>query len=268
MFDYNSTIPDSIRTDIQAHLRQIEAEEQVRIFYACESGSRAWGFPSANSDYDVRFLYVHPQNWYLTIDLERKRDVIERPINDLLDISGWDLRKSLQLFRKSNPPLFEWLQSSIIYHESASVASEYRALIPGYYSPRASLYHYLHMAEGNFRDYMKGEEVWIKKYFYVLRPLLAIKWIEADFGAVPMEFDILVNRLVDDPVVKHEIETLVEKKRAGNELDRGPRIAAISDFIDIELERVSSLQVEHHTPKPSIETLNTFFRRSITALWA
>ncbi len=99
----------SVRDEILTHLEVIEARESVRVLYACESGSRAWGFPSADSDYDVRFIYLHPRDWYLAIDLERKRDVIESPITDHLDVSGWDLRKALQLLRKFNPPLMEWL---------------------------------------------------------------------------------------------------------------------------------------------------------------
>ncbi len=86
---------------IKAGLAEIEAQENVRIVYACESGSRAWGFPSSDSDYDVRFIYLHPLEWYLSI--EKRRDVIERPITGVLDVNGWDLRKALQLFRKSNP---------------------------------------------------------------------------------------------------------------------------------------------------------------------
>jgi predicted nucleotidyltransferase len=127
-------------------LENIEEEEQVKIFYACESGSRAWGFPSADSDYDVGFLYLHPRDWYLSIDLETKRDVIERPIDDGLDFSGWDLRKALKLLRKSNPPLIEWLGSPTIYREHFSVATQMRDLLTRYYSPEASQYHYLHMA--------------------------------------------------------------------------------------------------------------------------
>ncbi|HTY22758.1 MAG TPA: nucleotidyltransferase domain-containing protein, partial [Desulfomonilaceae bacterium] len=92
---------------VRNHLGKIEADENIRVVYACESGSRAWGFPSVDSDYDVRFIYIRPVEWYLSID--EKRDVIERPIDAGLDISGWDLRKALQLFRKSNPPLLEWL---------------------------------------------------------------------------------------------------------------------------------------------------------------
>lgn len=119
------------------HLKEIEARENVRIVFACESGSRAWGFPSSDSDYDVRFLHVRPVEWYLSID--KKRDVIERPVNGGLDINGWDLKKALRLFRKSNPPLLEWLGSPILYLERFSVAAKMRELIPVYYSPTACM---------------------------------------------------------------------------------------------------------------------------------
>lgn len=100
------TPPLGMTTAILERLVAVEQTEAVRILYACESGSRARGFASPDSDYDVRFIYVRPRDWYLSIDLEHCRDVIERPIEDVLDINGWDLRKSLQLMRKSNPPLF------------------------------------------------------------------------------------------------------------------------------------------------------------------
>ena len=115
---------------IRDKLLEIQGEENVHIFYACESGSRAWGFPSANSDYDVRFLYVRERDWYLSIDVETKRDVIECPINDELDVSGWDLRKALSLLRKSNPPLLEWLSSPIIYMIDEEITERFKALMP------------------------------------------------------------------------------------------------------------------------------------------
>ena len=132
---------------IHSHLNEIETGEKIRIFYACESGSRAWGFPSADSDYDVRFLYLRPVDWYLSID--EKRDVIECPINAGLDINGWDLKKALLLLRKSNPPLLEWLGSPIVYLERYGIATKMREFAQAYYSPSACLYHYLHMARGN-----------------------------------------------------------------------------------------------------------------------
>ena len=222
----------------------VEAEENVKILYACESGSRAWGFPSADSDYDVRFIYVHPRDWYLSIDVEDKRDVIERPINDELDISGWDLRKALQLLRKSNQPLLECLSSPIVYMQDEQLTSKFKSLVPYCYSPVACTYHYLQMARGNFRAYLTGDEITVMKYFYVLRPILAINWIEKRSDVVPMEFGVMVDSLIEDPILKSEIENLIERKRNGEELKRELKIQVISDFIESEMERLSLMQID------------------------
>lgn len=123
-----SKISKLVLDAVLQQLHEIEVKHGVRVLYACESGSRAWGFASADSDYDVRFIYVHPQEWYLSIDLEDKRDVIEAPIDGKLDISGWDLRESLKLYRKSNPVLLEWLGSPIVYKEHGSLAARLREL--------------------------------------------------------------------------------------------------------------------------------------------
>lgn len=250
---------------ILSHLTEIESAENIRIVYACESGSRAWGFPSADSDYDVRFLYVRPTAWYLSID--EKRDVIERPINDGLDISGWDLKKALRLFRKSNPPLLEWLGSPIIYLEKHAVAEKMRWLAEEHYSPTACLYHYLHMARGNFREYLQGDEVRVKKYFYVLRPILAMNWIEKDLGIVPTDFNVLVDQLVTEPSLKSEIDRLLAAKRAGAELDKGPRIAPISEFVESELARWEQHKTAHHKGTPFHDKLDELFRESLTEVW-
>jgi hypothetical protein len=227
----------SITKKIDDLLAQIEQENQITILYSCESGSRAWGFESLDSDYDVRFIYLRPAIRYLSV--ETKRDVIELAVDEQLDISGWDLRKALHLMRKSNPPLLEWLQSPIIYRENAFCIGRLRTIMPKCYSPIACYYHYLHMAQGNYREYLQGDEVWIKKYFYVLRPILACIWIERGYGVVPIQFSILVNGLITDNFLKQSILGLIEHKRAGDELGRGPRIPVISDFIDREIQRLS-----------------------------
>lgn len=250
---------------ILLRLREIEKEENVRILYACESGSRAWGFPSADSDFDVRFLYLHQVEWYLSI--QKKRDVIERPIDDSLDLSGWDLQKALFLFRKSNPPLMEWLGSPIIYLEEFSIADQMRTLAWEYYSPVASTYHYLHMARGNNREYLKGDRVRLKKYFYVLRPILAVHWIERGLGVVPTEFDKLVEELIDEPGMKKDIEQLIRMKRTGHELDYGPRIKSISDFIDDELTRFENYEIDLEKHSASIDKLDELFLSALVEVW-
>lgn len=241
-------------------LLEIQKKENVHIFYACESGSRAWGFPSANSDYDVRFVYVRPKEWYLSIDVDIKRDVIEVPIPDKLDISGWDLRKALGLLRKSNPPLLEWFSSPIIYLRDAEITDKFLSLMPLCYSPTACIYHYLNMARNNFREYLKGEVVSVKKYFYVMRPILAIKWIETKGSIVPMEFGELVKELITDQELRREIDSLIVRKRCGDELKREPRIEPISLFIENELKRLESTVIKKQDDKPQTELLNVLFR--------
>ena len=245
---------------IRNKLKEIGEQENVHIFYACESGSRAWGFPSANSDFDVRFLYVREKDWYLSIDVETKRDVIECPINDELDVSGWDLRKALGLLRKSNPPLLEWLSSPIIYMIDDEITQKFKALMPICYSPSACIFHYPNMARNNFREYLKGDIVSVKKYFYVMRPILAINWIEKYETVIPMEFGDLVDDLIADTTLRDEIDALIERKRAGDELKREPRIEVISTFIETELKRLESSVFFKRDDKPQIDALNTAFR--------
>ena len=237
--DIHPIAPEKRRA-IEDALSNIEAEHGVRVLFACESGSRGWGFPSPDSDYDARFIYVHPRDWYLTVD-ERtgpgqpQRDVIELPIDDELDVSGWDLRKALRLLSKSNPTLSEWLRSPIVYRRDAGVTARLVQLADACYSPVATWWHYFNMAKGNFRGYLKGERIRTKKYLYVLRPVLACRWIEREASPPPMAFEVLLDKLVPEGVLRDAIEKLLEKKRTSAEVEDGPRISAISDFLESEL---------------------------------
>ena len=247
-----------MRSQIIEHLRRIEVEQDVSILYACESGSRAWGFPSADSDYDIRFVYVHPMEWYLTI--QEKRDVLEFPIRDNLDFNGWDIRKALRLFRKSNPPLFEWLGSPIVYQEKGNFANRLRELSKNYYSPTSCIYHYLHMAQGNYNDYVRGEDIRLKKYFYLLRPILAIKWIEQGYGVAPTAFSTLLERVVIDPMLKQEINRLMKLKETGSETDRGPQSLMVNQFVEAELKRLTSKTKEYQNNLAPFDLLDEIFK--------
>ena len=132
---------------IMMELRNIEETQNVRILMAVESGSRAWGFASPDSDYDVRFLYVRPEKEYLK--LEKIRDVIEWKLDEVLDINGWDLTKALRLICKSNPTIFEWFSSPIVYQDTEEF-QQMKQLLPMYFSPRSSANHYLSMARANY----------------------------------------------------------------------------------------------------------------------
>ena len=244
-------------------LSNVEERFKVKILYACESGSRAWGFASTNSDWDVRFIYVHPLDWYLSVDLEQKRDVIELPITGDLDISGWDLRKALKLFCKSNPPLMEWLHSSIVYLDQGGLAKRLRALLDRYYSPRACFYHYLHMAKGNYREYLKGDTVRLKKYLYVLRPIVALNWMEHSTGPVPVPFSDLLDAALPTGQVRRAIDDLLEKKKLGLENSYGPAIPELNRFIETEISRLEKLAAQQEQRKNDIEPLNELFREMV-----
>jgi predicted nucleotidyltransferase len=255
-----------MKEKIIGELMQIESQENVRILYVCESGSRAWGFPSQDSDYDVRFIYIHPLDWYLSIN--DKRDVIERPINDLLDINGWDLRKALKLLRKSNPPLLEWLQSPIVYWEKYSVAGSMRKLSPLTFSPRSCMHHYFNMGKGNFRDYLQGDKVKVKKYFYVLRPVLACLWLQRSNTVPPVEFEALVDALVSDGSLRRAIESLLIRKKAGDEFDVEPRIGAIHEFLETEIGNIEHyLQSAGKSPVADIKVFDQLFKDALTEVW-
>ncbi len=254
--------PDAAGAIILERLATIEQAEAVRILYACESGSRAWGFASPDSDYDVRFVYIRPRDWYLSIDLERRRDVIECPIEGVLDINGWDLRKALRLMHKSNPPLFEWLHSPLVYRAQPGFREAMLTLTPAYYSPVGCARHYLHMARGNDREYLHGDRVRLKKYLYVLRPLLAVRWLESGRGVVPMPFRDLVETLIPPGEWRDAIEQLLRLKQSGEEMAWGPRIPALSDWIKAELARLAEGPTALAlAAKPGSEPLNALFRQ-------
>ena len=223
-----------MRETILNKLKDIEQVENVRILLAVESGSRAWGFASPDSDYDVRFIYVRPKDEYLRLD--RIRDVIEYPVDGVLDINGWDLDKTLKLLYKSNPTLFEWFSSPIVYRETP-FADVFRSVMQEYFSSKRGLSHYLSMAGSNYRQYLKGDTVTAQKYFYVLRPVLACRWI-LDHGTPP---PMLFSELMDAEMpleIRPEVERLLELKQNSAEVKLIPKIEALNRYLDDSIEEV------------------------------
>ncbi len=245
---------------IREKLREIEEKEKVTVLLAVESGSRAWGFASPDSDYDVRFLYVRPKEHYLR--LQKRRDVIEYMLDDVLDINGWDIDKTLRLMRGSNPTLFEWLSSPVVYAEKP-FAVRLREASRDCFLAKPGLHHYLSMAAGNYREYLKGDFVRLKKYFYVLRPLLACRYILEHGTQPPMLFDTLLRSQMDDALIP-AVEQLMERKRQTPELGEGLRVDALNEFIEAELsaleERIARLP---DRPKLSWEPLNELFMKAL-----
>ncbi|MEK5389280.1 nucleotidyltransferase domain-containing protein [Margalitia sp. FSL K6-0131] len=243
-------------------LLEIEAKYHVKVLFACEAGSRAWGLASENSDHDVRFIYVHPLEWYL--DIDQKRDVIENPITKSLDLSGWDLRKALFLLKKSNPPLLEWLHSDIIYMKESPFYDEMKNLANRAFSAKACLFHYLNMAKRNAKNIFQKDRIKVKQYLNVLRPLLSCKAMEAEGSFPTVHFPNLAAKLITDDKLKKEINQLIHLKRAEKEYISRAELFYTNEYIKSELlyleEYVNTITVK----KGDItEELNQFFRKTL-----
>jgi uncharacterized protein len=240
---------------IELKLQEIQNSNDVTILYACESGSRAWGFASPDSDYDVRFIYVHPINFYLSV--EEQRDVIELPINELLDINGWELRKALRLFRKSNAPIYEWLQSPIVYRKKDQFLINLREQMNHYFSPRAMMHHYISMTKNVLDNDLSGEQVKLKKYFYALRPVLACLWIAKYNETPPMEFGTLREML--NPDFNYMVDDLLAQKIKADEKFTIQPIPQLIGWIKTQVDFCEK-QVPNRETKPDTTSLNELFR--------
>lgn len=245
-----------MKEKIQEQLRRIEEAENIKILLAVESGSRAWGFASPDSDYDVRFIYIRRLEDYLRLDAIR--DVIELPINDVLDINGWDLQKTLRLLHKSNPTLFEWFSSPIVYQKT-EFADKFRDLMMHYFSSKKTLYHYVSMAEGNYREYLKGDLVRAKKYFYVLRPVLACQWI-LDWGTPPpMLFSELLKAELPVELID-VVNQLLELKMNSPEVKLIKRISEINEYLDESIPSIKrAVRLLEDSLTPDWNELNQLF---------
>lgn len=222
---------------ILAKLYEIEEKENVKILYAIESGSRAWGFASPDSDYDVRFIYVRFENDYLK--LQETKDFIDWELNETLDINGWDLSKALKHFHKSNATLFEWSNSPVVYYVTDEWKTVYEE-VKDYFACKSSIYHYYGTANKNYHEYLLDDMVKYKKYFYVLRPILACKWIEEKKCPPPVLFDELKNSVLEEDL-KPVVEDLLKKKITMSEKDKAPRIDRLNQYIQEKLSYYKEL---------------------------
>ena len=226
-----------MRETILQELRKIENRHGVRILHAVESGSRAWGFASPDSDYDVRFVYVRPVADYLRLD--EPRDVIEWKLDEVLDVNGWDLNKALRQIGQSNANLFEWNNSPIVY-ETTPEWDRVRAASKAYFSEKAAVNHYYGTAASTWAKYLNGDAVKYKKYFYALRPLLAAQYIETHHGEPPVLFADLLEMEID-PSLRAAIDRLLEAKKTMAESKLSPHIPEIQAFIQSELPRQKAI---------------------------
>lgn len=255
-----------IQKEIQNALDALEKEHHVRILLAVESGSRAWGFASPDSDYDVRFIYMHEPEEYLRVD--SIKDVIEWQLDEILDINGWDLKKALLAFAKGNPNVMEWSNSPIVYREAPEWISLKETAF-SYFSEKSALCHYYGTANNTYMSFLTGDQIRYKKYFYALRPLLCCRWIERYHQAPPMEFQKLLGLFSETEEgltseLYASVLELLDRKTETEEKDLNPQMPIIIDFIRTECLRqkqISDAAQDDH--KHDYSELNTAFRRAL-----
>ena len=252
----------NILETIQNKLDEIERTEHVRILHAVESGSRAWGFASPDSDYDVRFIYVRTEEDYLR--LGRQRDVIEWQLDETLDINGWDLQKALRLMHGSNPTLFEWSNSPVVYRTTAlwqKISAEGSVC----FSERAGFQHYLSMAKHTYHAYLTGETVRLKKYLYMLRPELACRWILSRHSIPPVAFSELAEAVLPAEM-QAPVAELLARKMQTSESGEEPRLPLLHAYLERTLtELEAAAQSLKKEQSPDWALLDRLFLETVRA---
>jgi predicted nucleotidyltransferase len=235
------TIAPDVRADIESRLARVASEEGVLLLMAVESGSRAWGFPSPDSDYDVRFLYLRPRRDYLA--LKPVRDVIERPIVDEIDLNGWDLRKALGLLLKHNAVLSEWIESPIHYIADDPVIARLADLASRHFDPRGYARHYASLGRGTVERWLSVEgQIAVKRYFYALRPALSVRALRLDPSRrPPMTMRPLMQAAQIAPQLVDKIDELIARKALTKEAGNTIRLPEIEQLILDELDRAGEV---------------------------
>lgn len=247
---------------IKKYLFDLEQEKGIEILLACETGSRAWGFPSPDSDFDVRIIYKHQKDWYLSL-LEEK-DTIEFFLdNNEIDISGWDLRKSLRLLWKSNPPLLERIQSPIIYKVDSEFLININSIAQKTYSRIATIHHYLSMAKKAFDEVTSLQEYKLKKFFYALRASVACLWILEKEEMPPIEFSKMLIGLDLQENLLTRINQLIEIKSAISETYLHTGEKELIDFMQSCINRADKEFKSLPSSKGQMNDLNEFFRKTL-----
>lgn len=240
--------------NIKKILKDIEQKNKVKILYACETGSRAWGFPSPDSDYDIRFIYMHKRDWYLS--LAERKDSIE-VMDGELDITGWDLKKSLLLLKKSNAALIERFQSPIEYYAVDGFKNEFKKLARTYYSPTAVFFHHYSLANNFWEEIKNAEEYKLKSWFYMVRSLLSCNWILNTETLLPMNIQELMKYLDED--WKNRINKLIDLKKTVGEKYKHSKDEKVHKWVAVSIDMVEKLKENLKVNATDMSYLNNFF---------
>lgn len=252
-----------MKNKIIKYLQDLEQEKDIKILLAVETGSRAWGFPSPDSDFDVRVIYVHRNDWYLSIN--NQKDSIDLMLeNNDIDISGWELRKSLNLLKKSNPALLERIQSPIVYLVDEDFSKDVTRLANDCYSKIATMHHYLSMAKKMMDDVLAHDEFKLKRFFYALRTATLCKWIIEKESIPPIDFHIAYKNLNLSEEVVNRINELIELKSTKSESYMHTGETLLKDFITDSLAQAEKLKDNLSAGNGSTDSLNKLLAKYVS----
>jgi predicted nucleotidyltransferase len=260
----------AVSAEIRARLADLRGRLAVAIPLAVESGSRAWGFPSPDSDYDCRFVFVRRVDDYLSP--WARRDVIEMPIEGDFDINGWELGKALKLMLKGNAVILEWLQSPIVYDVDVSFREGFLALAQSHADRRIVGLHYFHLGVGQWNSFFGGDRKPgpVKKIFYALRPAVALRWmlLHRDHAVPPMHFPTLLEQCDLGTEVRAPIADLLQRKATTRELGTAPVPPALAGFIESEFAHAQDWlhALPSRTNVDAREDVEAFFRSAVRRL--
>ncbi|WP_051027225.1 nucleotidyltransferase domain-containing protein [Nocardia higoensis] len=263
-------VPDSMDPQLVAtidgELTRLERDHRAEILLAIESGSRAWGFPSPDSDYDCRFVYLSSLDTYLSP--WPSRDVIETPLTGLLDLNGWDLAKALRLLVRGNAVLIEWLRSPIVYRGDPTFRADLLALADQVADRDRIARHYLHLGSKQWQH--RGEHGSLKKIFYALRPALTLRWLHEHPAAAvaPMHVPALLAECALPPDFVAAVEELIELKSRTREMGSGAAPSVVADFVEAEFDRAAASVPEAPSeyPRRARELAAAFFHERAVAV--
>lgn len=252
-----------MKTKINQYIKHLEAERNIKILLACETGSRAWGFPSPDSDYDIRVIYMHEKDWYLS--LAPKRDHFNLMFEDnMLDITGWDLRKSLNLLYRSNAALLERIESPMVYCADKSFREEISKVAADFYAPIAVMYHYLSLTKKMLEDIEKSENIKLKRLFYALRSALVCKWILTHNERPPISIFKLMGGLSLSESIRQRILNLIAIKTTMDEFYMHSKEPEIITFITGIITEAETNASSLSGARNKTQCLNDFFVKWIS----
>lgn len=258
----------NINDNIISKLKQTEEDHNVKIALAIESGSRAWGFASEDSDYDCRFIYTHPKDWYISVF--DKKDTIIYDVDKIFDINGWDIKKVLKHISKSNAVMFEWLSSNQIYVKNDEVKIILNDLAADFFNPISVSYHYLSIAKNKLNEILDDEiinnKTKLKKYFYVMRPIANLNFIY-DFNKMPpIEYDKTLSCIKIDDKIYDQIQIFKNIKIKTDESFEIPRNDILIGYFNNQINEFS-IKIKNIKHNKSYKNIDTAFIKILELMW-